>query len=115
MNLNYSKTELTELIKEKAYLLGFTAIGMALAEPIDQKDLEAYKEWIEKGYHSQMGYLANNLEKRIDPTLLEDGTKTIISLAYNYYPSQFIAPDQYQLAWYSYAKDYHYIVKDKLT
>ena len=115
MNLNYSKTELTELIKEKAYLLGFTAIGMALAEPIDQKDSEAYKEWIEKGYHSQMGYLANNLEKRIDPTLLEEGTKTIISLAYNYYPSQFIAPNQYQLAWYSYGKDYHYIVKEKLT
>lgn len=115
MNLKYSKTELTQLIKEKAYSLGFFAIGMAKAEPIDAMHSEAFRQWIDQNYQAEMGYLANNLEKRLDPTLLEPGTKTILSLAYNYFPQEFIDPEEYQIAWYSYGKDYHYIVKEKLT
>lgn len=115
MNSNYSKTELTQLIKQKAYSLGFFAIGMAKAEPVERKDLEAFNLWVESGHQAEMSYMANNREKRFDPTLLEPGTKSVISLAYNYYPEEFICPEEYQLSWYSYGKDYHYIVKDKLT
>lgn len=115
MSLKYSKSELTQIIKEKAYSLGFFAIGAAKAEPIDTTNEEAFTAWISNDYHAEMGYLANNTEKRIDPRDLEPGTKTILSLAYNYYPEEFIDKNEYQLAWYSYGKDYHFIVKDKLT
>lgn len=115
MSLKYSRSELTQLIKEKAYSLGFFAIGATKAEPIDAENEETFNAWISNGYHAEMGYLATNTEKRIDPRKLEPGTKTILSLAYNYYPEKFIDPKEYQLAWYSYGKDYHFIVKDKLT
>lgn len=59
-----------------------------------------------------MGY---HLEKRLDPRLLVEGTRSIVSVALNYYPSRFLREDQYQFAWYAYGKDYHDIMKARLT
>ncbi|EGJ70550.1 protein of unknown function DUF1730 [Bacteroides coprosuis DSM 18011] len=115
MSLNYSKKELTHKIKSIAIELGFSACGVAKAEKVDSKITTYFQNWIEKGYHADMDYLANYYDKRMDPQILVPGTKSIISLALNYYPEKFIPEKEYQIAWYAYGKDYHFLIKDKLT
>jgi epoxyqueuosine reductase len=62
-----------------------------------------------------MGYLENHFDKRLDPTLLVPGAKSVVSLVYNYYPqSVYQSADNYKLAKYAYGQDYHQVIKDKL-
>ena len=58
--------------------------------------------------------LENNLEKRLDPTLLMPKAKSIICLAMNYYPEQKLDEEQYQFAFYAYGQDYHDVLKTKI-
>lgn len=62
-----------------------------------------------------MAYMSNYLDKRLDPRLLMDGARTVVSVALNYYPAAFQQADTYQFAWYAYGKDYHDVVKTKLA
>ena len=61
-----------------------------------------------------MTYLENHFEKRLDPTLLLPGTKSVISLMYNYYPEAELDNSTYKLAKYAYGKDYHNVIKKRL-
>ena len=61
-----------------------------------------------------MHYLANNLDKRLDPTLLLEGARSIIVVALNYAPARRIPADEYQLAVYAYGRDYHDVLKDRI-
>jgi epoxyqueuosine reductase len=62
-----------------------------------------------------MSYLENYFDKRLDPTLLVPGAKSVVSLMYNYYPEKDIAGNgEYKIAKYAYGSDYHHVVKDKL-
>lgn len=61
-----------------------------------------------------MDYLARNLDLRYDPQKLVEGTKTIVSVALNYYPAQKMNPGEYTLSYYAYGKDYHVVVKQRL-
>lgn len=102
---------LKKIIQQKAEELGFLAIGFAKAEKLNEEEFRL-KDWLSKGYHAEMQYMENHFEKRLDPTLLVDGSKTVISLAYNYFPQKnqnIIAP---QVAKYAYGEDYHKVVKD---
>jgi Uncharacterized Fe-S protein len=62
-----------------------------------------------------MSYMGNHLDKRCDPRLLVEGTKSVISVALNYYPSRKLKEDQLQFAYYAYGQDYHEVMKAKLT
>jgi len=57
----------------------------------------------------------NHFDKRCDPRLLVEGTKSIVSVALNYYPSRKLREEQLQFAYYAYGKDYHEVMKTKLT
>lgn len=114
MSSNYSKHELSKIIKAKALELGFSACGIAKSEAVDTDDQTFFKDWITHKYHAQMSYLENYYDKRMDPTLLVPGSKSIISVALNYYPKEQIPPEEYQIAWYAYGKDYHEILKARL-
>lgn len=64
-----------------------------------------------------MSYLENHFDKRLDPTLLVPGAKSVISLLYNYYPEKDLVKendDNFKIAKYAYGEDYHHVVKDKL-
>ncbi len=62
-----------------------------------------------------MSYLENYFDKRLDPTLLVPGSKSIISLLYNYYPQKDLArTGDYKIAKYAYGEDYHVVIKEKL-
>ena len=101
-------------IKAKAHDLGFCACGVTQARPVDAATATAYRQWIADGGPAEMGYLARNVEMRLDPTLLLPGARTIVMVALNYRPQQRIADGEYQIAGYAYGHDYHDIMKERL-
>ena len=72
------------------------------------------EQWLKDGMHGQMQYMENHFDKRLDPTLLVPGAKSVISLLYNYYPEQQQNHSSFKISKYAYGEDYHYVLKDKL-
>ena len=83
--MNSLRDQWTKLLKELALRHGFMGVGISRAEFMTEEatNLEA---WLGKGYHGEMGYMANHFDKRVDPTKLVPGAKSVISLMYNYFP-----------------------------
>ena len=74
-----------------------------------------FEDWLNQGYQGTMSYLERNFDKRLDPTKLVPGAKSIISLTFNYFPPKKILDDNsFLISKYAYGKDYHIIIKDKL-
>ena len=97
-------------IKAEALRLGFSACGIAKAEPVDAETAVAFQNWLQLGGHATMQYMENYEDKRLDPRLLMPGVKSIISVALNYTPETPVKG----FANYAIGKDYHDIVKEKL-
>jgi len=112
MNQNLHKH--SNLIKAEAKRLGFMFCGIAKAEFLEQ-EAPRLESWLNKGNHGEMQYMENHFDKRLDPRLLVDGAKSVISLALNYYTDQQqtdpLAP---KISKYAYGMDYHEVIKDKL-
>ena len=103
-----------QLISQKAKELGFFHIGYSKAEFLEE-EAPRLEEWLSKNYHGEMSYMANHFDKRLDPRLLVDDAKTVISLLFNYYTDQKQAdPDAPKISKYAYGEDYHHVIKDKL-
>ena len=104
----------TIFIKEKAKALGFSFCGISKAEFL-KEEAPQLEEWLRRSYQGKMSYLENHFDKRLDPTLLVPGAKSVVSLIYNYFPKQDLATDaEFKVAKYAYGEDYHFVVKDKL-
>jgi epoxyqueuosine reductase len=106
----------SQLIKSISTQLGFSYCGISKAEFLEE-EAPQLEEWLKRGYQGSMGYLENHFDKRLDPTLLVPGAKSVISLVYNYYPEKDLAqinPGDLKLAKYAYGEDYHFVIKDKL-
>jgi len=104
----------TQKIKQKATELGFFFCGISnadfLAEEAKQLD-----NWLKLGYHGKMNYMENHYDKRLDPRLLVDDAKSVVSLLLNYYTEdEQTDPKAPKISKYAYGKDYHFIIKDKL-
>ncbi len=108
-----NKHLLTTLIKREATRLGFDACGISKAEPLD-KEARILEAWLNQNLHGKMSYMANYFDKRIDPRLLVDGAKSVISFSYNYYTEVKQKDDTPKMAMYALGKDYHDVVKEKL-
>ena len=107
--------ERSALIKEKAKELGFILCGISKAELMTQEAINLEK-WLSQNYHGDMGYMENHFDKRVDPTLLVPGAKSMISLAYNYFsPEKQHDPAAPKISMYAYGKDYHNVVRRKLN
>lgn len=102
----------SEEIKQEALRLGFDACGICPA--IDSGEEERYMQWLRSHCHGSMTYMERNVEKRLDPRLLVDGARSIISVALNYYPPVKLPGKVPQFAYYAYGKDYHDVMRDKL-
>jgi len=106
----------SDFIKTTAASLGFSYCGISKAEFL-KEEAPRLEEWLKKGYQGSMSYLENHFDKRLDPTLLVPGAKSVISLVYNYYPEKDLAlenQDSLKIAKYAYGEDYHFVIKDKL-
>ena len=108
-----NKAKNTNLIKEEAKRLGFMSCGMSKAEFLEE-EAPRLEEWLNKNRNGQMYYMENHFDKRLDPTKLVEGSKSVISLLLNYYPNEFQNPESYKISKYAYGKDYHFVIKDKL-
>lgn len=105
---------LTQAIRNEALRLGFTDCGFARIRPLNES-ITAYQSWITNGYHASMEYMERNQEKRFDPSLLVEGSKSVISLLYNYYTTDNLSQQEYKISRYAFGTDYHEVIKDKLT
>lgn len=106
--------ERADQIRLWAAELGFTAVGFSRAERLETEE-QRLEQWLSEGRHGEMGYLERNFDKRLDPTLLVPGTKTVISLLYNHFTEQRQEdPEAPRISSYAFGEDYHYVVKWKL-
>ncbi len=106
-------TKYKERIKAEALRLGFLSCGVSKAEFLEA-EAPRLEEWLLQGRHGQMQYMENYFDKRLDPTKLVEGAKTVISLLLNYYPHELQREDSYHISKYAYGTDYHFVIKDKL-
>jgi epoxyqueuosine reductase len=109
-----NQQQLTQFLKAKAASHGFSFCGISKAEFLHE-EAPRLEAWLKRNYQGKMGYLENYFDKRLDPTLLVPGAKTVISLLYNYYPEKDLnQSDSLKIAKYAYGEDYHFVIRDKL-
>jgi epoxyqueuosine reductase len=110
---SYILKENSIIVKQTAKQLGFDFCGISKAEKLSEEEtyLESY---LKENRHGKMGYMENHFDKRLDPTLLVPGAKSLIVLLFNYYTKNKQIDDTYKISKYAYGKDYHFIIKDKL-
>ncbi len=103
----------TALIKQKALDLGFMYCGISKAEFLEE-EAPRLERWLNRQMHGEMRYMENHFDKRLDPRLLVDGAKSVVSLLLNYYPPEIQPAETFQISKYAYGQDYHFVIKDKL-
>lgn len=107
------KEQYSDFIKTEAKRLGFLDCGIAEAAFLE-KEAPRLEDWLKNSFHGEMHYMENHFDKRLDPRLLVEGAKSVISLSYNYYPEQEQRADSYHISKYAYGEDYHHVIKGKL-
>jgi len=108
-----NKEKYTSFIKSEAKRLGFLSCGISKAGFLED-EAPRLEQWLNKQMNGQMSYMENNFDKRLNPTLLVDDAKSVVSLLLNYYPSEFQNQESYKISKYAYGQDYHFVIKEKL-
>jgi epoxyqueuosine reductase len=108
-----NKSKYSQFIKDEAKRLGFLSCGISKAEFLEQ-EAPRLEKWLQSNAHGEMRYMENHFDKRLDPTKLVEGAKSVVSLLLNYYPSEIQNAESYKLSKYAYGTDYHFVIKDKL-
>lgn len=104
----------SQLIKEEAFRLGFLSCGIAKAEFLEE-EAPRLENWLNQNRHGEMKYMENYFDKRLDPRLLVDDAKSVISLSLNYYTEEKQSdPNAPKISKYAYGQDYHTVIKEKL-
>jgi len=111
--MNTLKTKYTHQIKTEASRLGFSFCGVSKAGFLDE-EAPHLESWLNNNMHGDMYYMGNNFDKRLDPTKLVDGSKSVISLLFNYFPEETQREDSFHISKYAYGEDYHFVIKHKL-
>ncbi|MBP6002018.1 MAG: tRNA epoxyqueuosine(34) reductase QueG [Pyrinomonadaceae bacterium] len=105
-------TSLSDQIRTRASEIGFEKVGIAAAVPLTVEG-ERLDAWLGRGYHGEMAWMEQHLEKRTDPRLLFPGARSVIVVAHNYYtPHEHTAAGK--ISRYAWGDDYHDVVRDKL-
>jgi len=106
-------TNYSHIIKKEAERLGFSHVGISKADFLEE-EAPHLEKWLSNNMHGKMSYMENWFDKRLDPRLLVDGAKSVISLLLNYYPSHQQEKTLPQISKYAYGRDYHFVIKEKL-
>jgi epoxyqueuosine reductase len=108
---------LTMKVRQKAYELGFDQCGFARAEPLDD-EARKLEEWLNQGRHGTMDWMQTHFDKRINPTLLVPGSKSVVSVIASYRFSENEEYDQThrnaKIAKYARGRDYHKVFRSRL-
>ena len=108
-----NREKYTLFIKSEAKRLGFLSCGISKAGFLEQ-EAPRLENWLNKNQHGQMSYMENNFDKRLNPKLLVDDAKSVVSLLLNYYPAELLNQESYKISKYAYGQDYHFVIKEKL-
>ena len=111
--MNSNSSNYTKLIKEEAKRLGFLSCGISEAGFLEE-EAPRLERWLNRNMHGEMGYMENHFDKRLDPTKLVPGAKSVVSLLLNYFPKETQSENSYKISKYAYGTDYHFVIKDKL-
>ena len=106
----------TRILKETALRFGFDGVGISKAEFMEG-EAERLEEWLNKGFHGEMTYMERYRDMRVDPTQLVPGAKSVVSLMYNYFPSEnnpSVPLPSLKISRYAYGEDYHKVIRRKL-
>lgn len=110
-----NSSQLTQHIRQEAHRLGFGYCGIARAEKLDD-DARRLEAWLHKGLHGKMQYMENHFDKRIDPSKLVPGARSVISLLSNYFNDETTLNKQEpKISMYAFGRDYHFVLKEKLS
>ncbi len=103
------------MIKQEAHRLGFSFVGVSKAEFLEQ-EAPRLEAWLNASMNGQMTYMERNFDKRLDPRLLVEGARSVVSLLLNYFPNE-MQPDNGspRISKYAYGRDYHLVIKEKLS
>ncbi|WP_394776499.1 tRNA epoxyqueuosine(34) reductase QueG [Flavobacterium sp.] len=112
MTIN-SKETYSTFIKSEAKRLGFLSCGISKAGFLEE-EAPRLEKWLNNNHHGQMAYMENYFDKRLDPTLLVDDAKSVVSLLLNYYPEETQTQESFKISKYAYGQDYHFVIKEKL-
>lgn len=108
-----NKSKHSAMIKAEALRLGFLSCGISQADFLEV-EAPRLERWLNNQMHGQMYYMENNFDKRLDPRLLVEGAKSVVSLTLNYFPEEVQNTDSFKISKYAYGEDYHHVIKDKL-
>ncbi|PIF32795.1 epoxyqueuosine reductase [Flavobacterium sp. 9] len=112
MSINAKETY-SKFIKSEAKRLGFLSCGISKAGFLEE-EASRLEKWLNNNHHGQMAYMENYFDKRLDPTLLVDDAKSVVSLLLNYYPEETQTQESFKISKYAYGQDYHFVIKEKL-
>ncbi|MFH7016834.1 tRNA epoxyqueuosine(34) reductase QueG [Flavobacterium sp. FlaQc-47] len=112
MTIN-SKETYSNFIKSEAKRLGFLSCGISKAGFLEE-EAPRLEKWLNNNHHGQMTYMENHFDKRLNPTLLVDDAKSVVSLLLNYYPEETQTQESFKISKYAYGQDYHFVIKEKL-
>jgi epoxyqueuosine reductase len=105
----------TDEIKKQALREGFDKVGVVRAERLDA-EAPRLKEWLARGHHGEMAWMARDVEKRLNPLEIFPQARSIVVVALNYY-----TPAQHEensntgkVSRYAWGDDYHDVLKTKL-
>lgn len=112
MSIN-SKETYSKFIKDEAKRLGFLSCGISKAGFLEE-EAPRLEKWLNNNHNGQMAYMENHFDKRLDPTLLVDDAKSVVSLLLNYFPSESQNSESFKISKYAYGQDYHFVIKEKL-
>ena len=102
------------IIKKIAARIGFDNCGISKASFLDE-EAPRLERWLKNRSHGEMAYMENHFDKRLDPTKLVPGAKSVISLLLNYYPdTEQEDKEAPKISKYAYGKDYHFVIKERL-
>ena len=108
------RAQYSQLIKKEAKSLGFLSCGIAKAGFLAD-EAPKLEQWLQEGRHGKMHYMENHFDKRLDPTLLVPGAKSVVSLLLNYHAEEKQEdPNAPKIASYAFGQDYHHVIKGKL-
>ncbi|MFM9421637.1 MAG: hypothetical protein RIR06_98 [Bacteroidota bacterium] len=103
----------TERVKSIAVDLGFMNCRISKSEFLESEALHL-ENWLKSQAHGEMQYMENHFDKRLDPRLLVPGSKSVVSLAYNYFPKELDPSQSFKVSKYAWGEDYHLVIKEKL-
>ena len=95
MRADSQKSEYSKLIKAEAKRLGFLSCGISKSGFLEE-EAPRLENWLNNQMNGQMSYMENNFDKRLNPNLLVDDAKSVISLLLNYYPSEIQNDESYK-------------------